>query len=284
MPSAPEPSGLSLNQLQRWFLARLIERHQTAHRAPASVPAPQLPPAALIAPSATLSAEQRMNVYIDQYIWRFFEVSGNEHKGLRALLGQADFEALITDYLSRFPPYGFSLNNLCHALPHYMDHYCDRPDKALLAEMVRLERAVSDAYDTYRVGRVTADDLAAVPGDVWGLLRFRLDPSVRLLACEYDVLAMYDAHLADEPLPERAPRKCWVAVWRADNQVWRQSIGQARYEILSTLAAGAPVGVALERAAEVWEGDVEELAGRLFTWFSEWVKEEFFSSYILPES
>jgi len=137
MPSAPEPSGLSLNELQRWFLARLIERHQTAHRAPAWVPAPELPPAALIAPSATLSAEQRMNIYIDQYIWRFFEVSGNEQKGLRALLGQADFEALITDYLSRFPPYGFSLNNLCHALPHYMEHYCQRPDKALLSEMVR---------------------------------------------------------------------------------------------------------------------------------------------------
>ena len=282
MSSGSDSSGMNLNAMQRWFMEQLMAPYRTPHRAPTEVPTPEVAADRVVKPSATLTPQERMTIYAQQYMWRFQSVSKNTHAALAAVMGEGDFDQLIIDYLSRFPPYGFTLNNLCQALPHYLEHYCQRADKGLLLDLARLERAVSDAYDTYRVGTVTADDLTALPQEAFGLLRFRLDPSVRVLAFEHNVMAIYDANIEGEPLPEGTATPTWGVVWRYQHKVWRQSISHARYQILAALNDGQTVMSALERAAAVWDGDIDQLASQLFGWFNEWVEEEFFCSVIAP--
>lgn len=290
MPSAPDSSrsqngsGLSLNELQRWFLDQVIGPHRTGNPAPAVVPAPEREISAVVLPSATLTAEQRMNIYAQQYILRLHGIVSDRHPTIERLLGADRFAEVATDYLSRFPPYGYTLNNLCHAFPHYVERYLEHDEHALLCELVTLERAISDAYDTYVVGRVSPDDLASVPAEQWPEVRFRLDPSVRILSFEYDVLAIYDSVKEDAPLPPRTPKQTRVAVWRQGGLVWRQPIARARHAILSAFAENQTVTVALERASNVWEGDEEELAQTVFSWFSTWVQEDFFSAIVLPNA
>lgn len=276
------PSGMSLNELQRWFLERVTGPHRTANRASAVVPVPDRDVRAVVKPSATLTAEQRMNIYAEQYILRLLGICSDRHPTLKYLLGEEVFEAMATDYLSRFPPYGYTLNNLCNALPNYLERYFEHEDHKLLCELAHLERAISDAYDTYVVGRVAAEDLASVPAEAWPAVRFRMDPSVRLMTFDHDVISFYDAVKEELPLPERQPRASWVAVWRHDGKVWRQSISRTRHAILSSFAAGETVTAALERASEVWDGEEDELAQTVFSWFSSWVQEDFFSAIVLP--
>ena len=283
LPAAP-PSGLSLNDLQRWFLEQVTGPHRTANAAAASFPAPERAIEQVIRPSKTLTAEQRMRIYTEQYMLRLQGICRDRHPALAELLGTDEFEALVTDYLSRFPPYGYTLNNLCHTVPYYLERYCERPDQDLLLEVSRLEQAISEGYDTYVVGRVTSEDLTAVAAEAWPLIRFRLDPSVRLMAFEYDVVGIYDAVKENRSLPELTPQKTWAAVWRHDGLVWRQPISRPRFEILSAFAAGETVTVALERASDIWEGDEDGLVSTVFSWFSSWVQEDFFSAIVLPGS
>ena len=280
--SQPTVSGLTLNELQRWFLDRVTGPHRTKNRAPAVVPTPARDVAQVIRPSATLTAEERMNIYAEQYILRLFGIARDRHPVLYHLLGEAEFEAMVTDYLSRFPPYGYTLNNLCNSMPYYVERYLEHEEHALLCQVAQLERAISDAFDTYVVGRVAAEDLAAVSAEQWPDVRFLLDPSVRLMEFDYDVIGMYDAVKEDTPLPARTPKKTWVAVWRNNGLVWRQSISRTRHAILSAFAARETVAVALERASELWDGDEDALVQTVFSWFSTWVQEDFFSALVLP--
>lgn len=283
MSSAPDRpgSGLCYRDLQRWFLERIVAPHRRDGAAAAPL-VPEREVAQVIRPSATLSAEERMNVYVQQYIWRLQGIVAQEHPTLVRLMGDDACDELALEYISRFPPRGFTLNDLCHALPYYLAHHCAREDAPLLHDVARLERAISDAYDTYPIGRVTADDLRQVPAEAWPEMRFQLDPSVRVMAFAYDVVAAYNAAVEGEPLPELTPRPTWAVVWRAQHKIWRRPIGHARYQTLAALAAGETVLAALERAAEVWDGDEDALQETVFTWFSEWVEDGFFARLILP--
>lgn len=278
---ADPPSGLSLSELQRWFLEQVVQPHRTAGLASA-VPAPGREVKAVIAPSSALSSEQRMHIYAEQYILRLQSIARDRHPTIERLLGKDAFLAVVNDYLSRFPPHGYTLNNLCNSFPYYIERYVEHEEHALLCEVAMLERAISDAFDTHVVGRVRAEDLAAVPAELWPVVRFRLDPSVRLMTFDHDVIGMYDAVKEGASLPSRMPKKTWAAVWRHEGLVWRQSISRPRHAILSAFADNQTVTVALERAAGVWDGDEDELAQTVFSWFSSWVQEEFFSAIIVP--
>ncbi len=279
MSSAHDPSGLSIQELQRWFLEHIVAPHRTTS---SPETAPERDVEAILLPSATLSAAQRLGVYSEQYILRLLDVVSNEHPGVKRLMGDDAFKELSLDYIDRYPPYGYSLDDLCHAMPYYLKHICEREDAALLHQMARFENALSTAYHSHRVGTVTAEDLSQIPQEIWPVLRFRPGPSLHIMAFDFNVIDILDAHKEGTPLPDLGPTPTWGAVWRHNHKVWHQRISRPRYEALLALTSGETVTSALERASDVWEGDEEELAATVFQWFSEWIEEEFFCSIVLP--
>lgn len=282
MSRAPERSRLSFVDLQRWFLERVVAPHRTGDGSGAAAPPATGPAVAeVILPSATLDPEQRLGIYSEMYFARLCEVMAGEHPVLERLMGADAFVNMLRDYLGRHPSRSFTLNDLACALPRYLKEHCARDDAALLLDIVRLERAISDAYDTPHFGTLTAEALAAIPAESWSEIRFRMDPSVRIMAFDHDACAIVNAHLAGEELPELSPRPSWAMVWRHDNLVWRQPITRTMHAILSALARGDSVTAALEGAYSTWEDDDAELEARVFQWFSEWLNEGLFRDYVL---
>lgn len=278
-----KPSGLSFTELQRWFLKRVVAL-QDSPDADAGLPAPDHQTAQVIKPSATLDPDARLAIYHRMYRVRMHKLLAKEHPVIEELLGDDAFEALAFDYFTRFPPSDFTLRNLAHALPYYLQHIYDGDDATLLRDVARLEHAVSDAFDTPEMGKITAAALGEVPPEQWPALRFRMDPSFRLLAFEYDASAFVDARSEKRPYPEKTPEKTWAVVWRHDNQVWRQAIKHTVYEMLLALSSGETVTTALERGMNVWTGSEEALESNVFQWFADWMNEGYFRAVVLPDA
>lgn len=282
MSDPDRASGMDLAALQRWFLEAVVGPHRTAAGAPPPA-VPAMPVEAVIRPSRTLDAAARVDIYSKMYFWRLVGVLRKTYPTVRRLLGQAGFEAMARDYFTRFPPRSFTLNDVDLGLPHYLAAYgADLPQAGLLHDVARVEQATSDAFDVFGAGTATAADLQAIAPEDWGEVRFRLDPSVRLLSLEHDALAFVLAVKKDAPLPEATPRRSFVAVWRQDYVVWRKPLGELAYTILVELGRGVTLGAAMETAAALWDGAEAELERDMFQWFSAWLGDGFFCAVIPP--
>jgi hypothetical protein len=274
--------GLDLAALQRWFLEAVVGPHRTAAGAPAPG-VPDAPVEALIRPSRTLAPAARVAIYSNMYFWRLLGVLGKTYPTVRRLMGGAAFEAMARDYFTRFPPRSFTLNDIDLALPHYLSaHGRDLPQHALLLDVARVEQATSDSFDVFGAGTATAATLAAIPQEDWGEVRFRLDPSMRLLALDHDALSFVLAVKKDAPLPDPAPRRTFVAVWRQSYVVWRQPLSELAHAILVRLGRGDSLGDAMESAAALWDGAEAELERDIFQWFSAWLEDGYFCAVIPP--
>jgi hypothetical protein len=277
----PARRTLRFDELQRWFLERVVAPHRTTGE---PGPAPERAIQDVILPSRALDAEARLAIYSKAYFLRLRDIMAVEHPVVERLMGKAAFSDLVRDYLSRYPPRGYTVHTLPHALPHYLRYHCTRDQAGLLRDVARLERAISDAFDVHSLGTLGADDLARVPAEAWPLARFRLDPSVRVMAFDHDACRIVNAHHDDRPLPDLSPRPSWAVVWRHENRIWRRPLTRARYEILAALAAGQTMTAALERASQVWDGDESELEAKIFEWFADWLRESYFRAIELPDA
>lgn len=279
--AARQPSELDYPGLQRWFLGHVV----APHRQPGGESLPGSGPdvGQVILPSRTLTAEQRLRIYSRMYFLRLRGVMKSDYEVVARLAGSDGFDELVRGYLERYPPSSYTLGHLGLAFPAYLARHTRRADAALLADVARLERALGDAVDTGSLGTVTADTLAVVPTEQWAEIRFRMDPSVRVMAFDHDACAIVNAHKAGRELPDLGRKRSWALVWRKDYTVWRQPLSEITYTILSALAAGTTIAVALERAAElVGDDGADELASKLFQWFSDWVSEGLFAVLVPP--
>ncbi|WP_428268614.1 DNA-binding domain-containing protein [Haliangium sp.] len=299
MSSKPESgpaSGLSYPELQRWFLDGVVGPHRAAAQAPPpGVPA--LAVEAVILPSHSLDPAARLAIYSNMYMLRLLEVLEGVYPAVARVMGRAAFEAMAKDYLGRHPSRSYTLNDLGHALPHYLaTHWPATPEpatpglaahgpapqRALLTDVARLEYATSAAFDVDE-GRVcTPAEIAAIPQEQWPEVRFRMHPSVHLLAFEHDAVGVVNAVAEDAPLPELTPGPRFAAVWRKDFTVWRKPLHEVAYRLLANLARGLTLGDAMDLAAERWDGPDEVLETRVFQWFSEWLDEGFFAAVTQP--
>jgi hypothetical protein len=74
----------------------------------------------VIAPSQTLTSEQRINIYHNAYYARLFECFKTEYKGLLNALGDPLFEHLVWAYLQQHPSTSYTLYDLGKAFPQFL--------------------------------------------------------------------------------------------------------------------------------------------------------------------
>jgi hypothetical protein len=198
----------------------------------------------IIQPSATLTAEDRLDLYRRSYLIRLLECLREMHPALRHLLGAELFDAFALDYLTARPTLSYTLFDLDEG---YAAHLAaTRPEgdaepwPHLLIDVVRLERAFLEVYDGPGVeGRVvpSAKDVEEAPRRA----RIHVSPApcARLLHSRYPVgdfvLAVRRGERPAVPLP--APT--WLALTRRNYVVRLVPLSRRSYAVLKALFAGA---------------------------------------------
>ena len=245
-------------------------------------PAAQAPEvAARIAPSATLTPQQRLAIYQRGYLARLRECMAGQFKALRHALGDRLFADFVEEYLRVYASRSPTLSDLGDRFTRFLEE--TRPDAAQPPErrevwadfMVELARYEWDIYRTFDApgheGSPLADD--TTPDD-----RLRLQASLSLHRYGFAVDAYYHG-VASGGDPEIPPRgDCCVAILRKDYRVGMFRLTGPQHAVLERIQRGASLHVALAETARAQNVSTDEAVAAWARWRRHWIAQGFFST------
>ncbi len=221
---------------------------------------------AIIRPNNRLTSFERLEIYNRQYWFRLYTCFEEDFPGLQAIVGRPKFDPLMRAYLTDRPSESFTLRNLGSRLEAWLEEHPEHlgPHPALARDMVRLEWAHIEAFDSEERPRLSAEALASINEHS----TLKLQPHLRVLALSYpvdDLLLQvrtengsaasssnnasvarkrrHVRHVATLP-----PRPIHLAVHRLQNSVWYKPLSVEEYELLAALIAGKTLGEAIDNA------------------------------------
>ncbi len=278
------PADMPLELVQRWML-EVVTQTGSVRRALHSVQARrELGPERLgdvVRPSRTLSSEQRIGIYHDMYLLRMVEALEFDYPGVAHLLGHARFHRLVESYVGTHPSRSYTLNRLGDHLPDYIATLETLPRRALLADLARLELAITLVFDAAHHDALSAGEIVSIPAEAWPAIRFRPIDAMRLLRLDYPV----DDYLqsikqgGDPPPLRKSPR--WLLVFRSDLSVRQATLPRREWTMLDAICRGLPLAAAVETLAGLRPRLSET---ELFAWFRDWTRMGLFSAVVPPES
>lgn len=242
----------------------------------------------VISPSARMSGEERLSIYANAYFARLLECMRAVYPFTAKTVGEEAFDELALGYLERYPSRSYTLDRLGAEFARYLEE--TRPDldddgrptetwPDFLIDLAELEWTIGEVFDGPGVeGRalLAADDLRSIPADRWPKARLVTAPCLRLLRLKFPLNDYYTALRDDETPDMPDPAESYLALTRREYVVRRHALERPQFELLSALAAGETVGVAIERAARDAPEGIETLAANLERWFREWTAAGFF--------
>ncbi len=278
MPRKETNNVPGLYDTQRWFQAVIAHPGTVLEAMEKPEAAELLPPERLedlVRPSWSLEPAERVEIYHGMYLLRMVEAMETDYPALRHYLGGESFAALIEAYVTRYPSRSYTLNRLGDHLPEFLEE-SDWADAAFLADLARLELAITGAFDAPQGDTLSAETLQSVPPESWESARFQAVSSLRLLALRHDVLPHLKAFHKGGPNPRPRRRATWIAVHRHDLSVYHLELRRPAFALLEDLAKGISLGDALaEAVAGVKASKRQE---QVFTWFRQWIADGFFAS------
>ena len=121
----------------------------------------------IIKPNDRLTSFERLEIYNRQYWFRVLDAFSEDFPGLRAILGDRRFDAVARAYLTDCPSRSFTMRDLGSRLESWLRQHPEyaRDRQQLALDMVRLEWAEIETFDSAALPPITAESLSRVdPG------------------------------------------------------------------------------------------------------------------------
>ncbi len=256
---------LSLDSLQRWMLAAITQ--------PAGVDrVAQLEE--IILPSRQQTSAERLAVYSSAYFARLLEVLRELFPCLRSAVGEELFDQFAMHYLQAHPPVSYTLNRLADRFADFLAATRPPDDDAsgFAVDLARLEHAIDEVFGGPGPEDLPANDSRATfAGD----RPLPLVPSFRLLWFDFPASNYFTAWKAGQRPAWPAASEQFVALLRRDYIVRRYELSRLQFELLSQLAAGQTLDVALASIAPQ-APSIDGLAADVRQWFTLWSAKGFF--------
>jgi hypothetical protein len=274
---------MSLPQTQRW-LAGIVMRPLTGgnHMQIVGEDGRELAEIdSVIAPNDKLSAFERLEVYNRQYWFRLFQALETDYPALIKLVGRDQFHDLAEAYLSDHPSTSYTLRNLGSRMVDWITMHPhqggEHPEAAI--DIAKLEWAYVEAFDAAELPPAKPEELAAAGEEA----RLRLQPHIQFVELR-TAIDEFTAKAHDFPFSRRDKQhRCFgkdrfkalaetftVAVYRKNDQVAQLPLEAEAITLLKTIAAGKPLGEALETAFIASSAAPENIAPRVQQWFAVW--------------
>jgi hypothetical protein len=271
----------TLDRLQRWMQAAVVHPGDIESALGSPTVRKEIARAdvdAVILPSATLKPAERVAIYQNMYLLRMEEALGSDYPGLKHFLGDDGFFSLVRDYVQVHPSRAFTLARLGDRLPDFVAVAPDVKRRDFCADLARLERAMSQAFDAPETKALTSEDIEDVAPEKWEDARLTPIAAFRLLALRYPASAYMDS--LDDPQhrhPAARRSDTYVAVYRREYSVYRHDLPRAGHDLLADLVGGRSLGEAVHQALKRG-GRRRPQADDLFRWFRQWVAGGVFAS------
>lgn len=201
----------------------------------------------LVRPDARLGPVERLDIYADMYFYRLRDCLAEDFPKLRAVLGDARFHNLVTDYLLAHPSTHYSLRELGRALPGFLESHPPADSMPAIADLARLEWERVDVFDAQDAVPLSRERLLERAAVAPGAFALRLVPAARRIRLAAGTLPVWRRiEAGDAPGPDACreagePRD--VLVWRKGLSVLHRALEPDEARCLDALLAG-PVSVA----------------------------------------
>jgi hypothetical protein len=229
----------------------------------------------LVLRSKALDSYQRIGIYRDMYLARLREALAADYPALLHFLGDEVLTELVAGYVQAHPSKSYTLNRLGDHLPEYIRSATRLARREFLYDLARLELAMSQLFDSAESPVLKPKTIANVPPEAWETARLKPIEAFRLLAFRYPVNAYLKSVRDRTAHPSTRRKNNWVVIFRRNYTLRRLDLTRPAYDLLSSLAAGVPLGKALSRAARHRKA-VSEV--QLFSWFRDWVANGLFQA------
>jgi hypothetical protein len=173
---------------------------------------------------------------------------------VRQLTGGPFFDAAVDAFAHAHPSTGGDLNVYGGEFPEFLATYPFASDLPYLPDVARLEWAIDEAQRAADAPGTPEDLLAAlarIAPDAVATLRFRLDPSCRLLRSDHPVLRIWQVHRTGEFAAQDIAfdgARDLLRIYREDGQVAVERMPPGEFAWLAALADGADLAAALDAA------------------------------------
>ena len=243
-----------------------------------------------IKPNDRLDSFDRLQIYNQQYWWRLLGNFAEDFRGLRAVLGESNFDRLAVSYLDHCGSTSWTLRNLGSRLEEFLRARPEltAPQTALALDMVRVEWARTLAFDEPEKPPLPAEKVRDIPPE---LLRFGLQPYVILLQLSHpidDLLGKLkrQSHIETGSVsnavssmrprirrcitvrPRRTP--IHLAVHRHQFSVYFKRLDAEAYRLLDALRGRKPLDSACALAFADSVDSSTVMAKKVRSWFADW--------------
>ena len=274
-----------LGRVQRWMQA-VVTHPAGVDAGLRSAPARRwIPEAAdnleaVVLPSRSLGAAERLGIYAYMYYARLVEVMEEEYPATRTILGHDGFARACRRYIDRHPSTGRTLQRMSAGFPAFLSRHLRGDARRLVAcDVARIERAMEDVFDAPMAEPLTHEQVSAVGPDQWATARLVLNPALQLLTLRTPANDVMNAIRRGQRWRNPAPRAAHVLVHRHRYRIHRNKLDPAPFVLLSALGDGRPLGAAVALALRRCPGDATRLGRKLGGWFRDWTAAGLFVGY-----
>ena len=258
----------SLHELQQAFLAYLLDDSAGAI-AGRIVSTPQRP------------AEQRLRFYGNAYRVRLKEALETDYERLHTYLGDELFDALVQQYIDRYPSHYRSLRDYGSRLAQLtgnLEPFCRWPE---VAELARIEQAFGHSFDAADAPAATLQALQALAPEAWATLHLGFHPSVQLLPQRYNSFQIWQALTDGTPPPDRTRDDSTWLIWRHNLVSSYRSLPHAELAALQVMLAGGSFAEMCELMLQYRNKD--EAALYALTCLQQWIHDGMICEYLGSE-
>jgi hypothetical protein len=275
----PPSPDLPLDRVQRWMQAVIVQPGTVDEAVESRAARAELDPRhieAVIRPSRTLTAVERVGVYQGMYLLRMIEALEGDYPAVAHFLGAEAFGKLVERYAEAHPSVSYTFNRFGAGFPEFIHESKGLRRRGVLFDLARLERAVTEAFDAPQSPAWPAEAIERLSEQAWETAVLKPAAALRILAFAYPVnIYLQSVKTGEHDHPALPRRASWVAVYRKNYEVWRLDLGEPAYRFLHALARGRPFGKAVAEAAKGLQGNAGE---QIFRWLRAWVAEGMFES------
>jgi hypothetical protein len=198
-------------------------------------------------------ALQRLKLYRGNLSATWDKVLAAAYPVLRQLVGDEFFGGLARAYGKAYPSDSGDLNRFGAHFSAFLRDFPHVAQYSYFPDMAVLEWAMHRAHYADAIVALTKNDIAPLSPEQLDTVRFTLHPACCLLASDWAVFDIWQAHQGDgeKSLPEELRKQTWCVVARP---VWKAELLQlsnGAFAALSALQQGASLGAALDAALEL---------------------------------
>lgn len=229
---------LALRELQRAFRDSLVLGHSMA--------------ALSVVVGAGVSPARRIDVYRNNVFHNYTEALRAVYPVVERLVGEAFFAGAARKYIVAYPSASGDLHDYGLAFGAFLDAFPPAATLPYLGDVARLEWLWHECFHGAEHSPLSLERLGRIADEAVDSLRFRLHPACRLLASRYPVGKIWAVNQAEWPAAtdvdlhkDGAAR---LLLRRDGFAIVIESLSEAEFELLRSLANGEPLVCGCERA------------------------------------